>query len=114
SQQGGTNVTYVSKEAGRTWKTVAVANPGKRVQGDDGVVFTADGLALHTYIAFNGIREARPTRAENGIFVRSSHDGLTWRPATPVIDHVNTVKPFEDKPWIRADHAKESKHKGNI
>ena len=114
SQQGGTNVTYVSKDAGRTWKTVAVANPGKRVQGDDGVVFTADGLALHTYIAFNGIREARPTRAENGIFVRSSRDGLTWSDPVPVIDHVNSVKPFEDKPWIRADHAKESKHKGNI
>ena len=114
SQQGGTNVTYVSKDAGRTWKTVAAANPGKRAQGDDGVVFTADGLALHTYIAFNGIREPRPERAENGIFVRTSRDGLTWSDAVPVIDHVNTVKPFEDKPWIRADHSKESKHKGNI
>src|ERR1022692_4550013 len=39
SQQGPTNVAYYSSDAGRTWKTVKAANPGKRVQGDDGVVF---------------------------------------------------------------------------
>src|SRR5260221_464836 len=75
SQQGPTNVSYVSKDAGKTWKTFRAANPGKRTQGDDGIVFTGDGLALHTYIAFQGIRQDRPTRAVNGIFVRTSSDG---------------------------------------
>src|SRR5262249_33193684 len=33
SQQGPTNVAYVTKDAGRTWKTVPTANPAKRIQG---------------------------------------------------------------------------------
>jgi hypothetical protein len=114
SQQGPTNVAYVSKDAGKSWKTFRAANPGKRVQGDDLVAFTGDGLALHTYIAFQGIRQDRPSRAVNGIFVRTSSDGEKWSDPVPVIDHINSVQPFEDKPWIRADNAKDSKHKGNI
>src|SRR5437764_368689 len=38
SQQGVANVAYVSKDAGRTWKTVKAANPNNRIQGDDAVV----------------------------------------------------------------------------
>jgi hypothetical protein len=114
SQQGLSNVSYASKDAGRTWKTVKAANPDNRIQGDDGVIFTADGLAVHTYIAFTGIRIQRPARAANGIFIRTSRDGITWTDPVAVVDHVNTVHPFEDKPWIKADHSKESKHKGNI
>jgi hypothetical protein len=114
SQQGPTNVTYVSKDGGKTWNTHAAAKHAGRVQGDDQVTFTSDGLALHTYIAFNGIRVDRPSIALNGIFVRTSKDGEKWSDAVPVIDHVNSVQPFEDKPSIRADNGKDSPHKGNI
>jgi hypothetical protein len=31
-----------------------------------------------------------------------------------VIDHVNTVMPFEDKPWTAVDRAAASPHRGNI
>jgi hypothetical protein len=110
----GSNHAYVSTDAGKSWKSAALANPNKRIQGDDAVTFTADGLALRTYISFLGIRTVRPARAANGIWVATSRDGLTWNDPVAVIDHVNTVLPYEDKPWIKADTNKESKHKGNI
>jgi hypothetical protein len=114
AQSNRGNMTYLSEDGGSTWKTVATANPGKRIQGDDFVAFTSDGLALHAYIAFNGHLGKRPARAETGIFVRTSKDGVTWSDAVPVIDHVNSTQPFEDKPSLRADNGKDSKHKGNI
>lgn len=114
SQQGASNVAYASSDGGKSWKTTKLANPDKRVQGDDALTFTADGLAVHACISFFGIRFPRPTRAVNGIFVKTSKDGLTWGDPVPVIDHVNSVTPFEDKPWIRADTSKDSPHKGNI
>ena len=54
------------------------------MQGDDVVVFGRDGTAFHTYIAFDGIRVARPEVAATGIWVRRSGDGVTWQPAVPV------------------------------
>jgi hypothetical protein len=114
SQQGLRNVAYVSKDAGRTWKTVPTPNPGKRIQGDDAVTFNGEGVALRSYISFAGIRVARPLRAGNGIFVSTSRDGLAWSDPVPVVDHINSVTPYEDKPWIRADTLKESPHKGNV
>lgn len=114
SLQGGNNFAYVSDDAGKSWKVVPNGNPDKRIQGDDAVTFTADGLAVRSYIAFNGIRVARPARASAGIFVRTSKDGLIWSDAVPVIDHINTVEPHEDKPWIRVDTSKDSPHRGNI
>ncbi len=114
SQQGPSNVSYASSDGGKSWKTTKLANPDKRVQGDDALTFTADGLAVHACISFSGIRIPRPTRAVNGIFVKTSKDGLTWGDPVPVIDHINSVTPFEDKPWLRADTSKESPHKGNI
>jgi len=114
SLQGANNYAFVSDDAGKTWNTVPNGNPDKRIQGDDAVTFTADGLAVRSYIAFTGIRIARPARAANGIFVRTSKDGRSWTDATPVIDHINSVEPMEDKPWIRTDNSKDSPHKGNI
>ncbi|MSQ92994.1 MAG: exo-alpha-sialidase [Gemmataceae bacterium] len=122
SQQVPTNVAYASTDGGKSWTSVRLANPDKRIQGDDAITFTADGLAVRTYISFSGIRIPRPTRAVNGIFVSTSRDGLFssarggiyWNDPVPVIDHINSVTPFEDKPWIRADTSKESPHKGNI
>ncbi len=110
----GSNYAYVSTDAGRTWKTVAAPNPGGRVQGDDAVTFGPDGTAHHTYISFDGIRTSRPLRAATGIFLSSSRDGLTWGEPVPVVDHVNSVTPFEDKPWVAADGSADSPHRGNI
>jgi hypothetical protein len=111
---GITDFAYVSTDGGRSWKTVPRANPQKRRQGDDMVTFTADGLAIHTYIAFDGIRVKRPTRADSGILTSTSRDGLTWSAPVAVVDHANTCEPMEDKPWVRADRGKDSPHKGNI
>jgi hypothetical protein len=108
------NFVCVSTDFGNTWKTVPRANPDHRVQGDDCITFSADGLAVHGYIAFNGIRNPRPPRASSGIFVCTSKDGLTWGEPVPVVDHINTTMPFEDKPWLRVDASKDSPHKGNI
>ena len=113
-QAATTNYAYVSTDAGRTWKTAPHANPDKRTQGDDVVIFAGDGLAVRAYISFLGIRVARPARAVSGIFVTTSRDGLAWSDPVPVIDHLNSVEPHEDKPWLCADKSKDSPHRGNI
>src|SRR5437667_3088687 len=72
-------------------------------------------MVYHAHLAFEGIRVARPRRAENGIFVESSNDGgLTWNESVPAINHVNSVEPFEDKPFIVVDNALDSPHKGAL
>jgi hypothetical protein len=109
-----TNYSYVTTDGGATWKTTPYDNPLKRQQGDDVVTFTADGLAVRAYINFVGIRTPRPQRAGNGIWIGTSRDGTTWDPPVAVIDHVNSVEPFEDKPWIKADVSVDSPHKGNL
>jgi hypothetical protein len=109
------NVAYVSTDGGRTWKTVPTANPRLLRQGDDSVAFDASGTAYHAYISFDGIRVERPKRAVNGIQVVASKDGgLTWADPVPVIDHVNTVAPFEDKPYVVTDNVPGSPHRNNV
>jgi hypothetical protein len=108
------NYSYASLDGGLTWKPVATANADGRVQGDDAVAFSRDGTAYHTYISFDGIRIERPERAGSGIFVTSSRDGLTWAPPVPVVDHINTAIPFEDKPGIGIDRSEGSPHRGNV
>jgi hypothetical protein len=108
------NWSYTSHDGGLTWKPVRAHNPGSRPQGDDAVVFSADGTAFHSYISFDGIRVERPERAFSGIFVRSSSDGLTWNPPIAVVDHINSAIPFEDKPWIGVDRGATSPHRGNV
>lgn len=108
------NYSYASTDGGKTWKTAPQHNPHSRVQGDDVVTFNADGLAIRTYISFEGIRVARPKKASTGIIVSTSRDGLEWSAPVGVVDHFNSVTPHEDKPWIRADTSKDSKHRGNI
>ena len=105
---------YVTFDGGKTWTTVPTPNPGNLVQGDDVVVFSSDGVAYHVHLAFDGIRQARPQRAGNGMIVNVSKDGgKTWTNGTPAINHVNTVTPFEDKPGIVVDNATASRWKGN-
>jgi alpha-glucosidase len=111
---GVTDFAYVSNDAGRSWKTVPRANPHKTQQGDDVVTFTPDGLAVHAFISFAGIRQARPRRAHTGIVTSTSRDGVTWNAQVPVVELFNSAEPHEDKPWIRADVSDDSPHKGNL
>jgi hypothetical protein len=106
---------YVTSDGGKTWKTVPTPNPTNLVQGDDVVVFSSDGVAYHVHLSFDGIRLARPARAENGMIVNVSKDeGNTWTSGTAAINHVNTVIPFEDKPGMIVDTAPASRGKGNL
>ncbi|MCJ7627035.1 MAG: glycoside hydrolase [Longimicrobiales bacterium] len=110
-----TNYAYVSEDGGRGWTTVAQPNPDGRTQGDDAVTFDAGGRAFRSYISFDGIRVPRPTVAWNGIFVSRSDDGgMSWGNPVPVVDHINTVEPFEDKPWVVTDIVEGSPHQGNV
>jgi hypothetical protein len=111
---GITDFAYVSNDAGRTWKTVPRANPHRTQQGDDVVTFTPDGVAVHAFISFAGIRQERPSRAHSGIVTSTSRDGLTWGTQVPVVELFNSVEPHEDKPWIAADRSADSPHKGNL
>jgi len=113
-QPRSSNWGYVSLDGGLTWTGTPAANPEARVQGDDVIVFDRAGTAFHTYIAFDGIRVERPERAFSGIHVRRSQDGVTWQPPVAVVDHVNTAIPMEDKPWMAADRAVNSPHRGNL
>ena len=106
---------YVTFDGGKTWKTVSTPNPKNLVQGDDVLAFSNDGVAYHAHLSFDGIRLARPVRAENGMIVNVSKDGgNTWTDGTPAINHINTVIPFEDKPGLIVDNAPSSRHKGNV
>jgi hypothetical protein len=108
------NHSYVSADAGATWRHVMAPNPDGRVQGDDAIVFGRDGTAYHAYISFDGIRVERPNKAWSGIFVRSTRDGMDWSTPVAVIDHINSAIPFEDKPWLGVDRGPASPHNGNI
>ena len=106
---------YVTFDGGKTWKTVSTPNPKNLVQGDDVLAFSNDGVAYHAHLSFDGIRLARPVRAENGMIVNVSKDGgNTWTDGTPAINHINTVIPFEDKPGLIVDNAPSSRNKGNV
>src|SRR5215213_8949911 len=106
---------YVTFDGGKTWATVPTPDPRNLVQGDDVVVFSSDGVAYHVHLSFDGIRQARPARAENGMIVNVSKDGgKTWTDGTPAINHINTVIPFEDKPGIVVDNASASPTKGTV
>jgi hypothetical protein len=106
---------YVTFDGGKTWKTVPTPDPRNLVQGDDVVVFSDDGIAYHVHLSFDGIRVARPPRAENGMIVNVSKDGgNTWTDGTAAINHINTVIPFEDKPGLVVDNAPSSRSKGNV
>lgn len=109
------NARYVTNDGGRTWKTVYAANERNLPQGDDSIAFNSEGVAYHCYMAFDGIRVNRPVRAFSGIWVSSSNDGGNeWTAPVPVIDHVNSVTPFEDKPYIVTDNVFGSPYKNNL
>jgi hypothetical protein len=66
---------YVTMDGGNTWKTIPTPNPRDLTQGDDVMAFASDGTAYHAHLSFDGIRMARPARAENGMIVNMSSDG---------------------------------------
>ncbi|HEX5601197.1 MAG TPA: sialidase family protein, partial [Pyrinomonadaceae bacterium] len=106
---------YVTFDGGKTWKTVITPNPTNLTQGDDVLAFSSDGVAYHAHLSFDGIRLARPVRAENGMIVNVSKDGgNTWSDGTAAINHINTVIPFEDKPGLVVDNAPGSRFKSNV
>lgn len=103
SHGSATDFAYFSFDGGSSWESVQGPNPHGRTQGDDAVVFDSAGRAFWSYISFTGLRVERPEEAANGIFVNRSDDGgRTWRAPTTVVDHRNTVEPFEDKPFLTA------------
>lgn len=109
------NYVYVSMDGGNSWKTVASQNAQALTQGDDAVTFSRDGIAYHSYISFDGIRVPRPKRAVSGILISSSaNGGLTWNDPVPAINHLNSVTPFEDKPYVVTDNELDSPNKGNV
>lgn len=110
-----TNCRYVTNDGGKTWTTISAANPRNLPQGDDSIAFSSEGIAYHAYMSFEGIRVKRPQRAFSGIWVSATKNGGTsWDTAVPVIDHVNSVTPFEDKPYIVTDTVTGSPYRNNI
>ena len=107
--------SYVSTDGGSTWTSVPLPNARQLPQGDDSVTFAADGTAYHCYISFDGIREQRPRRAYSGIYLIASKDGgASWSAPVPVIDHINSVTPFEDKPYVVTDNMPGSPHLNQV
>ena len=104
---------YVSDNGGASWKATRQQDMPQRHQGDDAITFGMEGTAHRAFLAFNGIRMSRPLHASTGIYVSSFRDGA-WGPPAPVVDHVNSVEPFEDKPWIVVDTLADSPHRGNM
>lgn len=103
------NYTFQTTDGGVHWTTVPSINPDRRTQGDDVVVFSGDGVAVHGYICFVGLWEQRPQRTSNGIFTsRTADKGVTWEAPVAVIDHINSKTPMEDKPWFVFDRNPDS------
>ena len=98
-----TNLSFFSRDGGLTWSSRLALNPERKVQGDDAVAFNRKGRAFRSYISFRGLRQDSPNPS-NGIFVSSSTDGgENWTDPVSVVDHRNTVSPFEDKPYLATD-----------
>jgi hypothetical protein len=114
SKRGITNARYISENGGKTWKESLAYNPENRTQGDDAVTISKNGTIYHSYISFSGLRTKRPKNATNGIFItKSKNFGKSWEKPVPVVDHLNTVIPFEDKPWLITDNT-DSEFENNL
>lgn len=108
------NFDYQSWDSGKTWISAATPNPDKRAQGDDAVTFGPDGTAYHLYLSAVGYGQPKPRRASSGLFVHALRPGGEDSTPVPIVDHVNSVEPMEDKPWLVFDASPESKFKNSI
>lgn len=109
------NFFFVREEGSLVASGTLFANEERRVQGDDALASSADGIFYHSYISFSGLMDPGATRWNTGIFVHSSRDaGRTWSKAVPVVDHLNTLEPFEDKPYLCVDRAPQSPRSGAL
>ncbi|MGH1366256.1 MAG: hypothetical protein ACRBF0_22035 [Calditrichia bacterium] len=107
------NMRYHSEDAGKTWRVATEANPFTRAQGDDAIVFNAEGVAYHSFICFRGLRTTK-TKA-NGIYVtRSEANSNVWGDHLLVVDHLNTLRPYEDKPYLCTDNSEYSPHRNYV
>ena len=109
------NFSFVSRDGGKTYSTSPVPNPDMRTQGDDILLFSGDGVCVHAFISFVGLWEAAPQRAASGIaIVRSDDGGGQWSEPVPVVDHINTTSPMEDKPWLVFDRQHRSPYYNHL
>ena len=110
-----TNFSYITMDGGRTWTTVAMPNPEGRVQGDDAVVIDHEGRVIRTWLGYAHLRDPRGVTPKTGLFASSSGDGgFTWTDPAPLVDHLNTIVPFEDKPYPGVDLSPDSPHRGTV
>ncbi len=109
------NFTYVSWDAGKTWTSVAMPNPHGKVQGDDAVVIDHEGRVYRTYLGFRHLRNPDGIFPRNGLFLAASEDGgLTYEEEVVLIEHLNSIVPFEDKPYPGVDLAPDSPYRGSV
>ncbi|UCF19051.1 MAG: glycosyl hydrolase [Gemmatimonadota bacterium] len=109
------NFTYITWDGGRSWDAVAMPNPEGRVQGDDAVVIDHEGRVYRSFMGFAHLRNPRGVHPKTGLFVAASNDGgLTYEPAVPYIDHINSITPFEDKPYPGVDLSADSPYRGSV
>ncbi|MFY9531332.1 MAG: hypothetical protein WBC04_22770 [Candidatus Acidiferrales bacterium] len=108
--QVNASVAY-SQDGGQTWTLATGTVPRDyRVSGDVSMTYDSRGHALLCYIAFDKLGTENywaHNATRNGIFVRRSLDGgKTWEPEarTVIAQPTQPVMPFEDKPYIVADH----------
>ena len=119
-QQGGRGIqppgnrAYYSDNGGHAWKEQRLPKVGQRGEGDDVVAIGSDNVAYRACISFSGLRQVRPARAATGVYVTSSKNGLDWGQPVAVVDRVNSVEPFEDKPGLAVDTVSDSSHRGNV
>ncbi len=107
--------TYVSQDGGLTWLKIETKNPEKRIQGDDAITFSSEGILYHSYLSFYGIWNEKKERPTSGIYVSGSTDGgISWPIRSAVVDHINTPDPMEDKPYIVTDNSTDSPYKNNL
>ncbi|MDH3457015.1 MAG: glycoside hydrolase [Gemmatimonadota bacterium] len=109
------NLTYITWNGGKSWTTVAMPNPHAKVQGDDAVAIDHTGRVYRTYLGFRHLRNPRGVFPRNGLFLSASEDGgLTYEPEVVLIEHLNSIVPFEDKPYPGVDLSADSPYRGNV
>ena len=100
---------YVSQDGGATWEAQGAANPDDRVHSDPFIAFDAEGVAYRSYLAFVGAFLVDPERQANGLFLSSSiNGGLSWSDPVAIIDHPDSIAPFEDRSALAIDSDAES------